>query len=113
MIYRIAELPDWQQAQRTGQFSSSDLAAEGFIHASEIHQILRTANKYYRGKTDLHLLEIDDVVLGELVIREDSNGSGARFPHVYGPIPFAAIVRFFALTEDPGTGFGLPAGLAG
>ena len=111
MIYRIAEQADWQQAQRTGQFSSADLAAEGFIHASEVNQILRTANKYYRGKSGLRLLEIDDSLLGASVVREDLTGSGLRFPHVYAPIPVFAIVRFFDLVEEAAGGFSLPADL--
>ena len=113
MIYRIAEKEDWQLAQRTGHFASADLAAEGFIHASEIHQILRTANKYYGGKTGLQLLEIDDAVLGDKVIREDLTGSGMRFPHVYVPIPILAVVRRFDLGTDAAGAFMLPAELAG
>jgi uncharacterized protein (DUF952 family) len=101
MIYRIAEHADWVRAQRTAVFVSADLAAEGFIHCSEQHQVLRTAQKYYAGKTALLLLEIDDTVLGNLLVREDLSGSGL-FPHVYGPIPLGAIVRHvdFAFGAD-------------
>lgn len=108
MIYRIAESTDWQQARERGQFVSADLAAEGFIHLSESHQILRTADKYYRGKRGLVLLEIDDALLGDKIIREDLTGSGSRYPHCYAPIPVQAIVRCFALSDDTGEGFALP-----
>ncbi|MEP7155599.1 MAG: DUF952 domain-containing protein [Betaproteobacteria bacterium] len=111
MIYRIAEAQDWQLAQQAGKFISADLAAEGFIHASEKHQILRTANKYYRGKSGLHLLEIDDRLLGAAVVREDLTGSGMTFPHIYAPIPLWSVLRFFDLVEGAG-GFVLPAPLA-
>lgn len=111
MIYRIAEQTDWMQTQRSGFFASADLAAEGFIHSSELHQVLRTANKYYRGKTSLILLEIDDTLLGDTVVREDLTGSGVRFPHVYAPIPIHAIARHFAFAEDAANGFRLPAEL--
>ena len=94
MIYRIAEQSDWSRAQREGVFASGDLAAEGFIHCSERHQVARTAQKYYRGKTSLFLLEIDDGVLGGTLVREDLTGSGV-FPHVYAPISLNAIVRHF------------------
>ncbi|MEO8101970.1 MAG: DUF952 domain-containing protein [Betaproteobacteria bacterium] len=108
MIYRIAEPLDWWQARKTGYFASADLAAEGFIHISELHQVLRTANKYYRGKTGLLLLEIDEARLDRSVVREDLTGSGMCFPHSYAPIPVRAIIRHFALTEDTGGGFSLP-----
>jgi len=113
MIYRIADPEDWTLARRTGIFASADLANEGFMHASELHQVLRTADKYYRGKAGLVLLEIDDALLGGAVVREDLTGSGLLFPHVYAPIPLEAIVRHFDFAELAGGGFELPAGLSG
>ena len=110
MIYRIAEQADWQRAQRDGAFASADLAAEGFIHCSEHHQIARTAKKYYAGKTVLMLLEIDDAMLGAALVREDLSGSGI-FPHVYAPIPMAAIIRHFDFAVARDGGFSLPEGL--
>lgn len=112
MIYRIADEEDWRLARQTGQFVSADLAAEGFIHASELQQVLRTAEKYCSGKTGLALLEIDDSILGEKVVREDLAGSGLRFPHIYAPVPLHAIVRHFDFPENAGGGFSLPPALA-
>ena len=110
MIYRIAEQADWLRAQRDGAFASADLAAEGFIHCSEQHQVARTARKYYAGKTALMLLEIDDAMLGATLVREDLTGSGI-FPHAYAPIPLAAIVRHFDFAVARDGGFSWPAGL--
>lgn len=111
MIYRIAVPEDWLQCLRTSQFVSRDLSLEGFIHCSEKHQILRTAEKYYSGKTDLVLLEIDDILLGADVRREDLTGRGENFPHVYAPIPVAAIQRHFDFLMDAMGDFYLPAAL--
>ena len=108
MIYRIAESTDWADARKSGYFASADLEAEGFIHISERHQVLRTANKYYRGKTGLVLLEIDETRLDAPVIREDLTGSGVIFPHSYLPIPLVAIVRHFDFVELSENGFQLP-----
>lgn len=107
MIYRIAEQNDWLRAQCEGVFASSDLSEEGFIHCSELHQVLRTAEKYYVGKKDLMLLEIDDGALRAMLIREDLGGSGI-FPHAYAPIPLGAIVRHFDFGVDAGGCFQLP-----
>ena len=112
MIYRIAESTDWADARKNGYFASADLEAEGFIHISERHQVLRTANKYYRGKTGLVLLEIDETLLDEPVIREDLTGNGAFFPHGYAPIPLSAIVRHFEFVELAESRFQLPIELA-
>jgi uncharacterized protein (DUF952 family) len=99
MIYRIAEESDWHHAQKTGAFASADLIAEGFIHCSEQHQILRTAAKYYAGKKSLVLLEIDETRIIDNLKREDSTGRGEQFPHIYAPIPLAAITRYFDFME--------------
>ncbi len=112
MIYRIAESLDWLDATPHGHFASADLAAERFIHLLEWHQILRTANKYYRGKAALMLLEIDEALLDEPVVREDVTGSGAFFPHSYAPIPLLAIVRQFSFRADADGEYSLPDGLA-
>lgn len=112
MIYRITESPDWLQALRSGQFASADLALEGFIHCSEKHQVLRTATKYYVGKVGLLLLEINDMMLGENVRRENAVGRGEDFPHVYAPIPIAAIQRHFIFLADETGRFILPAALS-
>ena len=111
MIYRIAEPEDWLQCLHFGQFSSADLSLEGFIHCSEKQQILRTAAKYYAGKTGLVLLEIDETLLGAGVRREDLTDRGENFPHVYAPIPIAAIQRHFDFLKDATGAFALPASL--
>lgn len=107
MIYRIAEASDWTRAQLTGEFASADLKAEGFIHCSEQQQILRTAAKYYAGKKLLVLLEIDETKIIDHLKREDSTGRGELFPHIYAPIPLAAITRHVEFMEVDGV-FVLP-----
>jgi uncharacterized protein (DUF952 family) len=102
MIYRIAEAADWARAQQTGQFASADLQLEGFIHCSEQHQILRTAAKHYARKKALVLLEIDETKILDHLKREDSFSRGEMFPHVYAPIPLAAITRHVDFMETNG-----------
>ena len=96
MLYRIAEPADWQTAQETGLFASADLAAEGFIHSSEAHQILETARRYYAGRADLVLLEWDEAALAAAGVRVEREWVPSRqqhFAHVFGPVPLAAVRR--------------------
>ncbi len=96
MIYRIAELADWQHAQQTGFFASADLSAEGFIHASELYQVEATANRYYAGRSDIILLELDESELWVAAVpvkREYAEARNDYFPHIFAPIPLAAIAR--------------------
>ncbi|PJJ61106.1 DUF952 domain-containing protein [Hymenobacter chitinivorans] len=114
MIYRIASLADWQQAQRTGFFASADLAAEGFIHASDRTQVLETARRYYTGHPDLVLLEIDEERLTEAGVRLEREWVAARqqaFAHVFGPIPVAAVIRQWDFRPAAAGAFTLPADL--
>lgn len=96
MIYRIAELAAWQAAQQTGFFASPDLTAEGFIHASELYQVEATANRYYAGRTDIVLLELDESELWVAAVpvkREYAEARNDYFPHIFAPIPLAAVAR--------------------
>lgn len=111
MLYRIAEPPDWQQAQQTGFFASSDLAAEGFIHSSERNQILETAHRYYAGRTDLILLEWDEEALATAGVRVEWEWVESRqehFAHIYAPVPLAAVKRHWPFASDTAGTFHLP-----
>lgn len=100
MIYRLAEAADWSAAQRQGFFASPDLAAEGFIHFSERFQVQGVSERYYAGKPDLVLLAVDEATLTVPVKRENTSGGTELFPHVYGPVPLAAIVAHAPLVRD-------------
>jgi uncharacterized protein (DUF952 family) len=105
MLYRIADLADWQQAQETGSFASADLAAEGFIHCSEKYQVLETARRYYAGQARLVVLEWDEAVLTAAGIRTEREWVQSRqqyFAHVFAPVPLSAVRRTwpFAVAAD-------------
>jgi uncharacterized protein (DUF952 family) len=93
MIYRIAEIQDWEAAQASGDFTSADLVAEGFIHCCTAQQIAAVANRYYQGHTALLLLEIDETKLLAPLRWEDLTNAGEVFPHVYGRIPLTAVTH--------------------
>ncbi|MDB5267286.1 MAG: hypothetical protein JWP58_326 [Hymenobacter sp.] len=111
MLYRIAEPADWHHAQQTGFFASADLAAEGFIHSSERHQILETARRYYAGRAGLVLLEWDEAALaaaGVRVEREWVTSRQQHFAHVFGPVPLGAVRRQWPFRADESGDFQLP-----
>lgn len=114
MLYRLADPADWQHAQKTGFFASADLAAEGFIHTSERAQLLETARRYYAGRPDLVLLEIDESALtaaGVRVEREWAARRGEFFAHVFAPIPMAAVARTWPFQANDAGEFSLPGDL--
>ncbi|WP_201978284.1 DUF952 domain-containing protein [Hymenobacter rubidus] len=114
MLYRIAEPADWHLARQTDFFASADLAAEGFIHSSEQHQILETARRYYAGRADLVLLEWDEDVLAAAGVRVEREWVASRrqhFAHVFGPVPLAAVRRAWPFGANEAGDFQLPAEL--
>ncbi len=92
-------------------YAADSLATEGFIHCSTAEQITTPANALARGRTDLVLLEIDETRL-DVPLRwepgDPPDPAGNLFPHVYGPIPPAAVVAVHPFPPNPDGTFTLP-----
>lgn len=118
-ILHITTRADWNAAQATDSYRPPSLAHEGFIHCSTQAQVIATANKYFRGRTDLLLLCIDESRVAAEIRYEPPQTignlpdprAGERFPHVYGPLALDAVVRVVPLPCDRDGGFTLPAGV--
>jgi uncharacterized protein (DUF952 family) len=100
-IYKIVSRAQWQEAEKKRRYDGSPVdLADGFIHFSTAAQMRETAAKHFAGQADLMLVEVDAKVLGEALKWEPSRG-GALFPHLYGPLDFAAVTRVSALPLGP------------
>jgi uncharacterized protein (DUF952 family) len=92
-IYHMCRRDEWEAGQTSGSyFGSSQDVADGFIHMSTADQIVGSAAKHRAGQKDLVLLTINPDALGDALKWEASRG-GALFPHLYGPLPFAAVTQ--------------------
>jgi uncharacterized protein (DUF952 family) len=105
VIYHIATAPDWEQARRDGQYTTSTrgrtLAEQGFIHASTAEQVAPVANMIYKGLPDLLLLVIDTDRVGPEIKWEPVPGREDPFPHIYGPINADAVISTLPLEPGP------------
>ena len=102
-IYHICRVDEWRAAQASGSYpGSSQDKADGFIHFSSRDQVKESAAKHRAGQSGLVLLAVDPDRLGPALKWEPSRG-GQLFPHLYGPLPVAAVV----------TAHDLPLGLGG
>lgn len=120
MIYHITSRANWAVAQTSGHYRAPSLESEGFIHCSTRAQVLKVANDFYRGQTDLMLLCIDENLLGAPLIWEapahpnrDKSASAADrslFPHVYGVLNLDSVVAVLDFPETE-SGFSLPPNL--
>ncbi|MBP6015775.1 MAG: DUF952 domain-containing protein [Candidatus Promineofilum sp.] len=108
MILHITTRADWDATQALGDYRLDTLTTEGFIHCSTREQVLGTANKFYRGQTDLVLLLIDPAKLLAELVYEDSYDSGIAFPHIYGPLNLDAVTQVIPFPPSSDGTFVLP-----
>eukprot|EP00761_Pharyngomonas_kirbyi_P001447 gb/GECH01001451.1/.p1 GENE.gb/GECH01001451.1/~~gb/GECH01001451.1/.p1 ORF type:complete len:144 (+),score=33.02 gb/GECH01001451.1/:1-432(+) len=116
-IYHITTKTEWQAAQQSqpetlkqtnydnhnlNYYRHSSLETEGFIHCSTYSQIVGTLNRFFRS-TEPSSLVILKIKTDELIpdssstssnplVYEQADPSLPPFPHVYAPIPIAAVV---------------------
>jgi uncharacterized protein (DUF952 family) len=120
LILHITSKKEWLEARERGGYVAPSLQTEGFIHCSTEKQVLHVANAFYRGRTDLVLLKLDEAKLNSEVKWEPPAGLPAqgisesdKFPHIFGPINLTAVSAVFDFPPDPASNaFSLPPALA-
>lgn len=92
--YKILTAQQFAQWQADGTFAGAPIdLADGYVHLSTADQLEETLEKHFAGQSGLVVATVDLTLLGDTVRWEVSRG-GALFPHVYGPLPLAAMVGF-------------------
>ena len=91
ILYHIIPKDDWEKAQAEGSYTPPSIAAEGFIHTSRADQTLPTANLYYKGRTDLVLLNIVRAKVGPEVKDDPVPNRDDHFAHIYGSLNLDAV----------------------
>jgi len=111
MILHITSKAEWLAAQQRGEYIAPSLNSEGFIHCSTEKQVVHVANAFYRGRTDLVLLNIDEAGLKPELKWEAPAGPPAsnisdsdKFPHIFGPLNLTAVASVLDFVPDPVSG---------
>lgn len=102
-IFHICSRAQAEDARARGIYTAPSLATEGFIHFSRAHQVQGVRAAFYAGQQDLVLLVVDPALLQAPLRYEapahPSSSTGApapsadqRFPHLYGPLPWEAVI---------------------
>jgi uncharacterized protein (DUF952 family) len=112
-VLHMAPLQRWEQAAVSpqGVYTDPSLEAEGFIHCSTHGQVLVPANERFAGRDDLVLLLIDLQLVPSRTLFEDCYETGQAFPHIYGPIPVAAVAQVTPFPCHADGSFSLPESL--
>jgi len=95
-IFHLAFEADWEAAQVTGEYRVSTrgrtLEEEGFIHLASASQLAGVARRFYANVAEpLVVLSVDLLELADEVRLEVPPGASEAFPHLYGPLPVAAV----------------------
>lgn len=91
-VYKILRAEEWQAFQAAESFAGAPVdRADGYVHLSTADQATETAAKHFAGAEGLTLLAFEAAALGPDLRWEPSRG-GALFPHLYAPLPRAALL---------------------
>ncbi len=86
-IYHICRRGDWEAASGLTPGPDGD-----FIHFSTAAQLPDSASRHWAGRRGLVLLTVDPECLGD-DLRWEPSREDMLFPHLYGSLPRAAVIR--------------------
>ncbi|OBJ71377.1 DUF952 domain-containing protein [Mycobacterium sp. 1274756.6] len=104
VLVHLCGAAEWAAAQRRGTLHPASLDEVGFVHLSTPAQVHLPANRLYRGRTDLLLLQVNPEDLADPVRWEPgvpTDPAAMLFPHLYGPLPTAAVSAVQAYRPGP------------
>jgi uncharacterized protein (DUF952 family) len=108
LIYHIIPEADWRKALELGSYQPESLEAEGFIHLSKQEQVTNTAQRYYAGRSDLMLLQVEtEKAVGEVKF-ENTTGGEELFPHLYSLLNLDAVINVFEFPPNKDGSYSLP-----
>lgn len=96
VLLHLVTVEDWARAQADGGIEPGPAGDDEFVHLSAPHQVHLPANRLFGGREDVVLLVLDpDHLNGEVRWEPGVPGDPASmtFPHLYGALPLAAVVR--------------------
>ncbi|GBG35811.1 glutathione S-transferase [Mycobacterium montefiorense] len=106
LLVHLCGIEEWSDAQRRGEIRPEGTAV--FIHLSAPEQVHLPANRLFCGRQDLVLLHIDPGLLDSPVRWEPgvpTDPEAMLFPHLYGPLPLAAVKKVTEYLPGPGGTF--------
>ena len=94
VIYKILTPAEWEAFQQSGNFAGSDLdKKDNFIHAAFNDQYPRLIEKFFKDVRPIVLVKIDATKLEKGILKVEANKPGGeKYPHIYGTIPYSAVI---------------------
>jgi len=107
VLLHLCAVDEWSRARDRGAIHPPPPGPDGaaqFIHLSAREQVHLPANRLFHGRQDLVLLHIDPALLDSPVRWEpgvSTDPEAMLFPHLYGPLPVAAVKWVTVYLPDP------------
>ena len=103
VLVHLCTIEEWDSARSAGQRRPPSFDDIGFVHLSSPEQVHLPANRLYAGRRDLVMLWCDPSRL-DAVVRWEPGVPGdpqsMLFPHLYGPLPVAAVTGVTSYLPD-------------
>ena len=103
VLAHLCSAADWRAAQESGEHRPESLDENGFVHHATPEQAHLPANRLYACRMDLVLLRIDAARLTAPIRWEPgvaTDPDSMVFPHLYGPLPAAAVISITSYRPD-------------
>lgn len=100
LLVHLIEPAAWDAARRTDHIRPTSLDDVGFVHLCHPRQLSDVVGRHYADRSDLVVLVLDAEALGAEVRWEESH-PGEHYPHLYGPLPIAAVLEAHPWAPDP------------
>jgi uncharacterized protein (DUF952 family) len=92
MIFHVTTSEEWLVHRNLPTYTPTAFAQEGFIHCSTAAQLPGVLERYFAGKENLIILNIEEAKLTS-PLKYEAATNNELFPHVFGPINKDAIVN--------------------
>jgi uncharacterized protein (DUF952 family) len=110
LVLHITTRSAWETARSSGRYEPPSLAVDGFIHFSDVEQVVAVADAAFSGARDLVLLCVSVDRLAAPLKDERGDAGGEPFPHLHGALNLDAVVGVVAFVEED-DGFAIPPGV--
>ncbi len=100
IILHCMKKADWALARNGDSWGQESVKKERFVHCSPVGYFWRVAPLFKDEAEDLVLVCLDTEKLSSPVKWEDPDGTGRKYPHVYGPLNTSAVTMALPFLRD-------------
>ena len=104
IILHTLKKSDWERCKNDKSYGRYSLEQCGFIHCSDVKDVVDVANTHFIGLGPVVLLCIEPSKVTAQIKWEDLKNRGTKFPHIYGELNLDAVIDVLDFpTNDDGT----------